>query len=82
MIWLKRAGLLGPDSSNGFLTSTLKLAEFVVVKSDRVYPCHEIVKVDAYLPGCPPRAELFLEAIMAIKEGRSFEFQYKDFKYD
>jgi NAD-reducing hydrogenase small subunit len=50
---------------------------------DRVYPCHEIVKVDAYLPGCPPRADLFYEALLAIKEGRPLNhFSYENFKYD
>ncbi len=50
---------------------------------DRVYPCHEIVKIDAYLPGCAPRAELFWEALIAIAEGKKLEFlNYDSFKYD
>lgn len=50
---------------------------------DRVYPCHEIVKIDAFLPGCAPRAELFWEALMAIAQGKSLDYlSYENFKYD
>ena len=24
---------------------------------DKVYPCHEVVKIDYHLPGCPPSAD-------------------------
>lgn len=57
--------------------------EEIPVILDRVYPCHEIVKVDAYLPGCAPRSGLFAEAIWAIKNGQSLDFlSYENFKYD
>jgi NAD-reducing hydrogenase small subunit len=50
---------------------------------DRVYPCHEIVKIDAFLPGCAPRADLFWEALTAVIEGRSLDhLSYENFKYD
>jgi hypothetical protein len=29
---------------------------------DHVYPCHEVVKVDYHLPGCPPSAETIWQA--------------------
>ena len=29
---------------------------------DKVYPCHEVVKIDYFLPGCPPSADLIWEA--------------------
>ena len=38
MIWLKKTGLLGLGSSNGFLTSTLKLAESAGEKSKSLPP--------------------------------------------
>jgi NAD-reducing hydrogenase small subunit len=50
---------------------------------DRVYPCHEIVKIDGYLPGCPPRADLFLEAIQLLMAGKSLnELSFKNVKYE
>lgn len=49
---------------------------------DRVYPCHEVVKIDHFLPGCPPRPGLIWEAIVALLEGRTPNYAYEDFKYD
>ena len=37
---------------------------------DRVYPCHEIVKIDGFLPGCPPKADLLWQAIQFLIAGR------------
>jgi len=49
---------------------------------DRVYPCHEIVKVDYFLPGCPPSADTLWEALTALLEGRPVELPYELLKYD
>jgi NAD-reducing hydrogenase small subunit len=49
---------------------------------DKVYPCHEIVKMDYYLPGCPPRADLIWEALVALVNGREMELPYEVFKFD
>jgi NAD-reducing hydrogenase small subunit len=49
---------------------------------DRVYPCHEIVKIDYFLPGCPPRADLIWEALQALIQGREMKLNYDVFKYD
>jgi NAD-reducing hydrogenase small subunit len=49
---------------------------------DRVYPCHEIVRIDYSLPGCPPRADLIWEALTALVTGREPVFSYDTFKYD
>jgi NAD-reducing hydrogenase small subunit len=49
---------------------------------DRIYPCHEVVKVDAFLPGCPPSADLIWEALTAIAAGRPLDVSYRDFKFD
>lgn len=37
---------------------------------NRVRPIQEVVKVDYFLPGCPPPAEAFLELFTALLEGR------------
>jgi len=49
---------------------------------DRVYPAHEVVKIDYFLPGCAPRADLIWEALTALLEGRELELPYEVLKYD
>jgi NAD-reducing hydrogenase small subunit len=49
---------------------------------DRVYPCHEIVKIDYFLPGCPPSADLIWEALTALIKGRPLKVDYPLIKYD
>ena len=50
---------------------------------DRIYPCHEVVKVDAFLPGCPPHPEVIWAALSAIAEGRPLDtIPYRHFKFD
>ncbi|HVO33472.1 MAG TPA: NADP oxidoreductase [Elusimicrobiota bacterium] len=33
-------------------------------------PLHEVVKVDAYVPGCPPSADLIFKAVSALVSGQ------------
>ena len=49
---------------------------------DKVYPLHEIVKVDYFLPGCPPSADLIWEALTALIEGRPLNLSYGILKFD
>ena len=49
---------------------------------DRVYPCHEVVKIDYHLPGCPPSADTIWEALVALLEGKPLELGYELIKYD
>ncbi len=49
---------------------------------DRVYPLHEIVKIDYYLPGCPPSAELIWEALTALLTGKEPNIPYEALKFD
>ncbi|MGB9864184.1 MAG: NADP oxidoreductase [Candidatus Saccharicenans sp.] len=49
---------------------------------NRVYPCHEIVKIDYFLPGCPPNADLIWEALTALLQGRPLKIDYPILKYD
>jgi len=49
---------------------------------DKVYPCHEIVKIDHFLPGCPPSADLIWEAVTALVEGRPIDLTYDLIKFD
>lgn len=37
---------------------------------ERTRPLHEVIKVDIYVPGCPPDADTIYAAITALLEGR------------
>ncbi|GAB4110245.1 MAG: oxidoreductase [Acidobacteriota bacterium] len=49
---------------------------------DRVYPCHEVVKIDYHLPGCPPPADTLWEALVALLNGKQPVLPYGLIKYD
>jgi NAD-reducing hydrogenase small subunit len=49
---------------------------------DKVYPCHEVVKIDHFLPGCPPRADAIWEMLVALLENKPIELRYDLIKYD
>jgi NAD-reducing hydrogenase small subunit len=49
---------------------------------NRVYPCHEIVKIDYFIPGCAPRADLIWGALYALLTGGKLELPYEVFKFD
>jgi len=56
--------------------------EEIPIVLDKVYPCHEVVKIDHFLPGCPPSADLIWEALTALVEGRSLNLTYEMIKFD
>lgn len=49
---------------------------------NRVYPCHEVVKIDYHLPGCPPSADTIWEALTALLNNKPLELPYELLKYD
>ncbi len=49
---------------------------------DKVYPCHEVVKIDYHLPGCPPSADTIWEALTALLTNKPLELPYELLKYD
>jgi len=49
---------------------------------DQVYPAHEVVKIDYFLPGCPPPAETLWEALVALLHDRPVDLPYGLIKYD
>jgi NAD-reducing hydrogenase small subunit len=56
--------------------------EEIPIVLDKVYPCHEVVKIDHFLPGCPPSADLIWEALTALVEGRPLNLTYEMIKFD
>lgn len=77
---LNEAYLNGPSTFNpeGIIPNDTELPIIL----DKVYPCHEIVKIDYFLPGCPPRADLIWDALLTLATGKDFELAYESFKYD
>ncbi|MFA6109048.1 MAG: NADP oxidoreductase [Candidatus Latescibacterota bacterium] len=49
---------------------------------NKVYPCHEVVKIDYHLPGCPPPADTLWEALVALLSGKPLALPYALIKYD
>lgn len=49
---------------------------------DRVYPSHEVVRIDYFLPGCPPSADAIWEGLLALLSGRKPSLPYQMFKYE
>jgi len=65
----REAFLDGPTVANPMIPDD----EEIPLLLDRVYPCHEIVKIDGFLPGCPPRADLLWEALNLLISGKSLD---------
>ncbi len=42
----------------------------IPILTDRVYPCHEVVKMDYFVPGCPPSADAILSVLEDLVNGR------------
>ena len=49
---------------------------------DRVYPVQDVVKIDYYLPGCPPSADTIGAALKALLGNASIDLPYELIKYD
>jgi len=49
---------------------------------NRVYPCHEVVKIDYHLPGCPPSADTIWETLVALLTDKPVALPYELIKYD
>ncbi|HUK83454.1 MAG TPA: NADP oxidoreductase [Verrucomicrobiae bacterium] len=49
---------------------------------NRVRPIHEIVKVDAFIPGCPPDADTIWYALTELLAGRAPQWSEGNLRYD
>lgn len=79
---LEEAYLNGPTVVNANTEKVIPNDDEIPMILDRVYPCHEIVKIDYYLPGCPPRADLIWEALVALVTGGELNLPYEVVKFD
>jgi NAD-reducing hydrogenase small subunit len=49
---------------------------------NKVYPVHEVVKVDYFMPGCPPPADQIWAVLTALLTGKPIELPYEYIKKD
>lgn len=49
---------------------------------NQVHPIHEVVKVDYFLPGCPPRPDAIWTFLNELLEGRPIQLPYQQIHYD
>ena len=75
---LEEAYLNGPTVDDGCIPNDPEIPTLL----DKVYPCHEVVKIDHFLPGCPPSADALWAALTALLEGREIELPYELVKHD
>ncbi len=79
---IKEAYLDGPTAAVGNEEKVLPNDDELPMILDKVYPCHEIVKIDYHLPGCPPRADLLWDALVALLTGNEMNLPYEVVKFD
>jgi NAD-reducing hydrogenase small subunit len=75
---LQEAFLDGPSVDNGVIPNDPDIP----IMLDKVYPCHEVVKIDYFLPGCPPSGDAIWAALTALLSGKEPELPYELIKYD
>jgi len=79
---LEEAYLNGPTVAGNNPEKIMPNDDELPMILDKVYPCHEIVKIDYFLPGCPPRADLIWNVLVALLTGKEMEIPYEVFKFD
>ncbi|MDP2089773.1 MAG: 2Fe-2S iron-sulfur cluster-binding protein [Flavobacteriaceae bacterium] len=77
---LEEAYIHGVTSEIG--ANTIPNHEDIPKLLNNVYPCNEIVKIDYFIPGCPPNANHIWKAVKNILMGEEFSIAHEEFKYD
>ena len=49
---------------------------------NKVHPIHEVVKIDYFLPGCPPSGDTIWTFLTELIEGKPISFPYEQIHYD
>ncbi len=50
--------------------------------TNKVYPCHEVVKMDYFIPGCPPDADAIFKVLDDLVNGRVVDLPASLNRYD
>ena len=48
----------------------------------RIYPCHEVVRMDYFLPGCPPDGDAIFKVLDDLINGRAIDLPTELNRYD
>ncbi len=56
--------------------------EDIPVITNKVLPLHEVVKIDYFIPGCPPDGQAILKVISDFVEGREIDLPVSMNRYD
>lgn len=75
---LNEAYLEGRDLLNPQIPNDVELPLLL----DKVHPIHEVVKVDYFLPGCPPSADTFWKFLTDLAAGKEPSLPYDLIHYD
>ncbi len=75
---LEEAFVNGPTVDGGMIPNDPDIP----IMLDKVYPVHEVIKVDYFMPGCPPSADLIWNTLTALLSGKEIELPYELLKYD
>ena len=54
----------------------------IPILMNKVYPVHEVVKVDYFIPGCPPPADEIWQILSALLTGKPIDLPYEYLKKD
>jgi NAD-reducing hydrogenase small subunit len=74
---LRRAYIETESTVDGFIPRSEELAKPIPAR-----PLDQVVKVDVYLPGCPPSAEAIYYVLSELLEGRMPVLKDQTLKYD
>ena len=74
---LKCAYVDAKTNDSGTIPNSPQLGKLI----DRVVPLHEVIKVDYYIPGCPPSADLIFYVLFELLNGRSPILDKERLKY-
>ena len=75
---LAEAYLTGPNLDNAQVPSDPELPLLL----DKVRPIHELVKVDYFLPGCPPSGDTFWKFLTDLAANKTPTLPYELLHYD
>ncbi len=74
---LKRAYIEAESNEQGLVPQSTEIQKLI----DRVRPLHEVVKVDYYIPGCPPSADLIFYVLSELLNDRVPNLEEGKLKY-
>lgn len=75
---LEEVYLKSPDIVNPHIPNDPELPLLL----DKVYPVHEVIKIDYFLPGCPPSADTFYRFLSELIQGKEPQVGKVELRYD